>query len=213
LLLAGCNKPAGTSTPGNAPQQDLKEPKQTTEIPAQPFCSVDAPMEKDFQEGAVIQTWNLKVYGLKSLTARLLIITDGKVNTANESALMWNKWEPTAPPATGQLVLLIQDGVAFGAKGKRLPSLSLELVGSPTFSGHANSSKLFLAADLQVKLTSSWSVGFEIGKQLIYSQIFLEPGGQQLKETNLRSDLDTAINISRDGRTVLAVELEARPRD
>jgi hypothetical protein len=82
---------------------------------APPPCALVSARDVKLDDGTELRTWDLRTFGLNRLTARLVVATDGKAQTAREVEY---KWEPGAGSATGQLVLLIQDGKAFGAKGR-----------------------------------------------------------------------------------------------
>ena len=67
---------------------------------------------------------------------------------------------------------------------------------------------LIRATTLQSESTSSSWSSSELGKCLLFWQLFGKPG-DQLKEVVLDKSLESAIAVSKGGRTVLAVELEA----
>ncbi len=100
-------------------------PAATTAVPAQietsievPTCSIESKREINVGEGTELWVWNLKLAGLKQLTARILIATDGKVVPGSVLTYRWEGWKPEQPAATGELVLIIQDGKIFDVKGK-----------------------------------------------------------------------------------------------
>jgi hypothetical protein len=155
--------------------------------------------------------WNLRANGLKRLTARLLVATDGKVQVANEVAYQWDKWEQAAPEASGQLVLLIQDGKAFGVEGKRLPLMALDLQGSPAHATTGTKMGLLLEGRLHPRMTNS-SYSRPLGERsVLYAQLFL-PKADAAGTFTLGSDLDSVAAASKEGRTVVAVALEWAPQ-
>ena len=208
--LLACNKPSGQSVQVEQIQTNEKAPQD--EGLAKPFCSIEMSPYKLQEEAFTLQSWSLKLYGLKSLTSRLMVVSDGKVNVANEVTYIWEKWEPSTPPASGQLFLVVHDGSAFGAKGKRLPSLAIDFQNGPRGGHHARNSGLLLEGDLKDKLWSSWPWSFEKGKAMIFSQLFLSPG-DQFQAANIAPGLENAIATSKGGRTVLLVEMETKVRD
>jgi hypothetical protein len=176
-----------------------------------PSCSIESVREHKLDDGTELRVWNLKANGLKELTARLLIAADGKVHPASEVVYKWDKWDPATPAATGQLVLLIQDGKAFGVSGKRLPLISLDFYGSPPHVRTGTKTGLLLEGELHSRISTSAGQGTELGQQrLIYAQLFVpkpdSPGGE------LSTYVESLAAASKDGRTVLAVALEWAPQ-
>jgi hypothetical protein len=210
VISLSCNKP----TPPLPSPPEEKEAKQTPDSPPNPFCSLEAPQKQGFPEGTVANIWNLKAFGLTSLSARLLIIDNGNIKTVSEVVYKWDKWEITSPAATGHLILIIQDGLPFGVKGKQLPMLSLELQNAQSHTRTSNRAGFLLEGNLQSKSTSSWSSSNQMGKHLIHSQLFL-PADREFKGVTLGSDLETTIASSKGegGRTILAVELDAKTKE
>src|SRR5688572_18410417 len=90
--LAACNKP------GMPP---VAVPATVAPAAEQPGCSVVAKRDMKLADGTELRVWDLNAAGLKHLTARLLIATDGKVEPANEVEYKWSAWSPDAKPATG----------------------------------------------------------------------------------------------------------------
>ena len=179
------------------------------------FCySIESRREFVLQDGTQLQIWNLKASGLKSLMGRLLIATDGKMQTANEMEYKWEKWETSAPAATGQLVLLIQDGKPLGSKEKRLPLfMLLDLQNSPSNLRTGKQVGLLLEGDLLNSLSSCSEAGTLPRKSIIYTHNCFCPVPPQGCHFHSGSDPDSLIAASKGGRTVLAVELEWSPRD
>ncbi len=206
LLLISCNRPAAPPAPSAAAPLAGPEPKA-----APPSCGVESPRAVKLDDGTELLVWNLKANGLKQLTARLLVATDGKVQTANEVEYKWDKWEPTAPEASGQLVLLLQDGRAFGVKGKRLPLLALDLQGSPSHAKTDTKMGLLLEGELHLRLTGNTPGNSLAKRSIIYAQLF-SPKDDVLGRFSLGSDLESVAASSKDGRTVIAVALESSPQ-
>ena len=203
--LAACNKP-GVPPAGMA---------ATVVVPAgspAPGCTIVAKRDVKLGDGTELRVWDLQAAGLKQLTARLLIATDGKVEPANEVEYKWSAWGPDAKPATGQLVLLIQDGKPFGVKGKRLPLLGLDLDGSPSYARTGVQRDIKLEGDLKSRTTSS-SYTSPLGRRtVLYSQLFVKPDDPG-NTFSLGSDPDTVAASSKGGRTVVAVTLEWAPQE
>jgi hypothetical protein len=202
LPASACNRAAAPPAPVAATPVAETEPKTI-----EPSCAVESAQEIKLDDGTEMRLWNLKASGLKRLTAQLLVATDGKAQTANEVEYKWDKWEPTAPAASGQLVLLIQDGKAFGVKGRRLPLMALDLRDSPSNIRTAKKLALFLEGELHPRITSS-SYGTPLGqKNLIYAQLFT-PKVVDTGSYSLSSNPESVADASKDGRTVVAVLLE-----
>lgn len=189
LPLTSCNKPAAPPAP------------------AAPACAVESAQEHKLDDGAELRVWSLKANGLKRLTARLLVATDGKVQVANEVEYKWDKWEPAASEASGQLVLLVQDGKAFGVKGKRLPLMALDLHGSPPHAKTGKKMGLLLEGELHSRMTRSLYTTPLGERSVLYAQLLL-PKADATGTFWLGSDLESVGAASKEGRTVVAVALE-----
>lgn len=182
----------------------------TPRVPPEPAvtypCEIESTRTVKLGDGTELLIWELKMSGLKQLTVKLLIAMDGKVQTANEIEYKWEAWGADASAATGQLVLLVQNGKAFGAKDKRLPQMGLALQGAPPHSMTGKNSSLFLTGDLQSRISTA-SQKQTLGKRnLVYAQLFT-PKNKLDSGASLSSEPDQLAAASKDGRTVLAVEL------
>jgi hypothetical protein len=206
VTTASCGQPKASPLPVAAATAVEPAPAATA-----PSCSVESKQEIKLDDGAEMQIWNLKASGLKRLTARLLIASNEKGQTAKEVQYTWDAWQRDAPAATGQLVLMIQNGKAFGAKDKILPMMALDIAGSPSNSKHSKNMGILLEGDLQSRMVSSSYSSPLHEKNLIYSQVFAPRAGGQ-GSFSLSSDLDSAIAAAKDGRTVLAVTLDWAPQ-
>jgi hypothetical protein len=175
--------------------------------PRVPSCSAEATPEVQLTDGTELRVWNLKASELKQLTCRLLVITDGKVQTANEVEYRWENWEPSALPVTGQLAVLIQDGKAFGVQGKRLPSMTLDFKNSPPYTRIEKPTKLMLEGELHPEMGSTLTRTNQLGEwTAIYVRVFT-PTPNTSKAYSL-GDREGLVKASKGGRTVVAVELE-----
>jgi hypothetical protein len=201
LAALSCGRPATPATGGAAMQPTLAKPA------AEVSCGIESSRTVKLDDGTELRIWDLKLSGLKQLTAKLLIAVDGKVETANEIQFKWDAWGADAPAATGQLVLLVQDGKAFGAKDKKLPQMGLEIQGAPSQSMTGKKSGLFLNGDLQSRLATA-SQKQSLGKRsLIYAQLFVSKDKSD-GNFSLTSDPEQLAAASKDGRTVLGVEVD-----
>ena len=205
LPLTSCNGPAAPPAPSAAASVAGPEPKA-----APPSCGVESPRKVKLDDGTDLLVWNLKANGLKQLTARLLVATNGKFQTTNEVEYKWDKWEPTAPEASGQLLLLLQDGKAFGVKGKRLPLLALDLQGSPSHAKTGKKMGLLLEGDLHPRASSSTPSNPLPKHHVIYAQLFM-PKADATGTVSLGTELESMAATSEEGRTVVAVALEWLP--
>jgi hypothetical protein len=178
---------------------------------APPSCGVESARDLKIDDDTELRIWNLKANGLKQLTVRLLVATDGKIQTAHEVAYRWDKWEPSAPAASGQLVLLLQDGRAFGVKGKRLPLLALDLQGSPDHVRTGNRMGLVLQNELHPRMTTATHSNPLFTPSVLYAQLFV-PRANDMGAFSLGSDLHSVAAASKEGRTVVAVALEWSPQ-
>jgi hypothetical protein len=207
--LTSCSKtePPKGATPDSVTTVSFggAEPKTTN-----PSCSIESAKEIKLGEQE-LRIWTLKASRLKQLTARLLIANDGQVQTPNEVTYTWPAWNAQPPVASGVLVLLIQNGKAFGAKGKLLPQISLNIEGSPSNAMSEKKSDLFLEGEFHSRATNS-SYGSQLGqKVVIYSQLFL-PKVDTPGSHSLSSDVESVTAASKNGGRVIAVALEWAPQ-
>ena len=158
LAGAACNKAPAPAAPAPPPS---------------PSCELESGREIKLGAGTEMRVWNLKVSGLTRLAARLLVGRDGQVQTASEVEY---KWESGAPAGTAQVVLLIQDGKAFGAKGVRLSKLALDAPDAPSRTMSALTTDLLLKDELHPWMTSSSNSSQRLGeKNVLYAQAFAPP--------------------------------------
>ena len=204
LAAPACQRPA--ATPATAVAASAGPAPAAT-----PSCSIESAREVKLADDTELRVWDLKATGLKRLTARLLLATDGKVETLNEIEYTWNQWEPTGPAASGSLVLLVQDGKAFGVKGKRLPQLALDLRGSPSHARTGKRISRMLDGDLQSRVTSSSHTSSLGERNVLYAQLFV-PAADAGGTFALGSDPDSVAEASKGGRTVLAVTVDWAPQ-
>jgi hypothetical protein len=183
------------------------EPQATATSPS---CAVESQRILELDDGTQLQIWDVKASGLERLTIRLLVATDGKVETAKEVEYKWRKWETAAPAATGQLVLLIQDGKAFGAKGKRLPLLAVDLQGSPPHV-RIETKKGLVLEGVYWRESHSWfsSAGLPM-RSVIGGQLF-QPK-DVYGSTTWSDNPELWVESSKEGKTAVAVELEWSPQ-
>jgi hypothetical protein len=203
LLLAGCERSA---PPPAAAVGAARGPANGTV----PFCSIVAHQKHELAAGTELNLWHLWAHGLKELRAQLWIISEGKVETIGDTHYKWDRWDNHQPTATGQIILLMQDGQAFGVKGKRRPQLVLEIQDSP---GHAKTGQqvaFTLDGDLQPRTTNAGFSTPLANKAILFSELYMS--GHDMLPATLSSDLDGLIEVSKKGRTVMAVNLEWQPQ-
>jgi hypothetical protein len=177
------------------------------------FCLVDTHREYKFGGKIRLHVWDLKAAGLNELTVRLLIIQNGKAQTAHQTVCQWKGWNPPSPPANGRLMLLIEDPQP-SETGKRFPHLGLDLQVPAATQAHTASNETSVAIDgkLQLRMSAS-SSGDSVGTAVvIYSEVYA-----LAKDTNpgsLDGSLDSLIASSKaaPGGTLLAVTVEAKPQ-
>jgi hypothetical protein len=202
-LLAGCNPNVPAS--GHVPAPDQKKAGDNN---TPPFCSLESHQTVELQAGSTLQVWNIRAHRLKHLAARLLIISDGKVQPANEVEYKWDKWEKEQPATTGQVIYLLQDGQAFGAKNKRLPQIGVEVQNSPSHARASKQATIMLKDDLQprVGMSSVTETAPLANKSRLFAQVYTVVG--QHDNVSITSEFDSMIEASKNGRTVVAVTLE-----
>jgi hypothetical protein len=210
VTFASCSKP----TPK---QRALPEPVATVSSTeselktATRSCSIESSREFKLDDGNEIRIWNIKTFGLKLLTVRLLIVTNGNAETVNELEYKWQTWDSNSPPASGQLVFLIQDGKLFGVKGKRFPQISLDIEGSPSNTKTGKKVDLFLEGEFNSRMTNVSNGTHLSQNSVIYSQLFLSKADTS-GTASLGSDLESVIASSKHGGKVIAVTLDWVPQ-
>lgn len=204
--LSGCGRPADPA-PAVAVAPAADPPS------AQPSLAVEAGPERTPVVGTEYRIWTLKAAGLKRLSAKLVYVADGKSETLADVEYKWDKWEPTAPAATGQMLLLIQDGGFFGAKGKRRPVLDLDLRGSPDHSRVGKTTGQTLDGDSRSPLTTA-SMTSPLGRKSVLWVRMYEPATAPVTGAySLSSDDEASLTAAaKGGRSVLAVVVEWEPR-
>ncbi len=166
-------------------------------------CVVESAREIKAGDRTELLIWNLRTFGLKQLTARLLVFTDGKVQTATEVKYQWESREGSA---AGELVLLIQDGKGFGAKG-RMPLLALNLQGSPPPSKTESTAPLLVNGELHPLMTVANTDALRLTERsILYAQLFVPHGS--VGTLSLVGGETALAESSKAGRTVVAVALE-----
>jgi hypothetical protein len=165
------------------------------------YCAITSVRSLEPGNDTELRIWELQSRGVSRLTARLLVATDGKVRTPCQ---LEYKWEPPGS-ASGRLMLIIQDGKAFGAQG-RLPLLALDLQGSPTPMRTEISSRLLVPGDLKSRMTNVVNKSERLPQQsILYAQLFMPDDGAGA--LNLQ-DAESLAESSKGGRTVMAVALD-----
>ena len=181
-------------------------PQAPAKSSAEVSCSFEAARTVKLDDGTELRIWDMKLSGLKQLTAKLLIATDGKIQTANEIDYKWETWAADATAATGQLVLLVQDGKAFGTKDKKLPLMGLDIQGAPSQSMTGKKSSLFLTGELQSRSSHTSQKGSLGKRNLVYAHLFV-PKDNDMGNFSFGSNPDELAESSKNGRTVLAIEV------
>jgi hypothetical protein len=177
-----------------------------------PLCLVDGPRTYNFGEAVQLQVWNLKVARLKELKARLLVITNGKLQTAHEVDYEWTD-QQSHPPASGQMMLLIKEDPPYGA-GKRFPYLVLDLQGLPSYRRSEKQLGVVLDGDLQSSMSTS-SSGNSVGPSVVvYSHVFRPKADVGPSFSSGVDTVDSLLAASKEGsgRTILAIALESKPQ-
>lgn len=210
-LLLACLTLSSLVSCGNraapAGQPAAAAPAESAAQAVTPFCGIQSVQEIDVGEGLDLRVWSLKANGLKRLNARLLVARDGVVQVASEAEYKWPEWGAAAPEATGQLVLLVQDGTAFGVQDKRIPQLALDLKDSPSHAKMTTKTKILLEGELHFRASHS-AYTTPLQKQgVIYSHMFV-PKADAPGDVSFTSTVESVAEASKGERTVLAVSLE-----
>jgi hypothetical protein len=198
--LAACNR---TPSAQQAPAQ-VATPAADHQ-PAGPELRVQSWQELDFGAGAKGRVWVLTGQQFKRLTARLVVARDGKAMPGTE---MQCEWDVPSENVDAQLALLLQDGAPFGAKGKRLPSLSLAFrSGSPQKRVTRSSPSVL---DSLPAMLSTATTGTTVSRK---DFLFAELSGDQKsgESYSLGGDVDSLVESSKNKRMVIGVVVEWEP--
>jgi hypothetical protein len=207
LLLASCSRPQAAKSVLAA-----EKPSPAQEV-ASPML-IDSYRKIDFQPGIQLHVWNVRALGLKELSISLLVIRDGKRQTASRTDYKWDKWDISQPLVAGQIVLLMHDGQQFGVKDKRLPILAIDFAKLPDGTQSATTSNnILIEGALNSRGGAATGPGslmsFPPGqghKAVLYGELFAPV--TDLASVSLTPDLDALIKAANSGRTVVAVCLE-----
>lgn len=210
ILLSSCNQNSDTSSNRNSDTPGTAAAKQAANT-SSPFLRVETYETHSFHGETKLHAWKLQGYGIKELTVRLLLISNGQSKTCNESVLTWN--EATASKTTGRILFLSTDGQAFGAKGKRSFSLSVAFDDVAPNSGRSKSySHLFeevsRSSGSMTHAMTDGDIGVRVrGTTFLYRSAFVPP----LEKFSIKNELDSLLEASKNGATIVAVTLDWNP--
>ena len=214
LLLASCDRQA-VNPQAAKPAPAVEKPAPTPEV-AGPM-SVDSYRKLDLQPGIQLHVWNIRANRLKELTASLLVIRDGKPQTASKIEYKWEKWDNSQPPATGQIMLLMQDGQLFGVKDKRWPLLTVDFPKQQDGISARTTSNIAIEGDLNPSMATSTNSGnllsFPPGqthKAILYGEVFVP--ANFVGSLSFGPTIESLVEAASEGRTVVAISLEWVPQ-
>lgn len=191
---------AAATKPNSAPAPDTS-----------PRCQVVSNDKVGFGPNANVTAWNLEIAHVQELTARLALLADGQSKTLTEITVKWDKWPADAKPAKGRLVYLVQDGAAFGAKDKRLASLSLSIPDGPSSSRTERRSSDLLEGDwASFGGTQTTSGDVSAGTPHVLSVELFRPATSIPDVTSWSSTLDSLLEASKKGVRILVVVVEVK---
>jgi hypothetical protein len=121
MLTTSCRR--GAPPPAVTPTATVATSSTAGPAAAFPELRARSWQELDYGQGTKGRVWTLTGQQLKSLTAKLVVARDGQKLPGTEIKCTW---DVPSPSIEGQLVMLLEDGSAFGAKGKRRPSMALQ---------------------------------------------------------------------------------------
>ena len=210
LVSVGCDR--GGGVPQVAKSTPAVEKSETASV--DPMI-LDGYRKHDMQPGLQLHVWNLRLHGLKQFSASLLVIRDGEPYTAKNIEYQWEKWDDSEPQATGQILLVMQDGVAFGAGDKRVPLLSADFPKLPEGSATSTFSVYTIEGDLKPAISVLPSAGSlrsfppeENHKAVLYAEIYVPSKDLANSSFFLAPNMDAIMKEARSGRTVIVVLLE-----
>ncbi|MGG6265523.1 hypothetical protein ACQ4M3_05900 [Leptolyngbya sp. AN03gr2] len=186
LLLTACNRPPTV----------------------QSICSIENRSEYQFSDSTRLTLWNFRASQLKQLTAQLLVIQNGKVQTAKQIQYDWRTWSNSAI-ASGQLAVLLQSGQPFGAANLQLPQLTATLQSAPAYIKAEQQIPTLLRGDLELRTAIATDPQSLQQQTVLYAAVF-SPSSASPGSISLSSDLRSLIAASKPNRTVVAVTLECQ---
>ena len=176
-----------------------------------PIIEIKGQSELTFNPGIKFTVWNLRASRVQELSARLLVISDGKAAVAQQAVYTWDKWPEGKPDAVWQLYYLLMDGEPFGSNNKRLRVVSLKFDDTPPGRTSTQNSSLFVEGIFGIQDSESRNQNSVVpGRAEIIYSAFYDPtkGGS----SHAFSDtVDSLVDASKGGRTVVAVVLEWKP--
>lgn len=184
----------------------------TTRVDVRPAssCALESYQEYIGDGSLSIKAFHLKLRGLKAIKAQLQIASQGSLTTVQTIEYGWNEWQGNQE-AIGDLLLSIQDGKPFGAEGKKLPKLVMDIQGAPPASVITTFSDYVLDGDLQPRLGKTANRTSNLTKSVLCSQV-LSPINSNDWTVTLSDDPDSLATSSEGGVTIIAVVIEAIPQ-
>lgn len=197
-----------------------------------PAAKVDSPTTKqsdvggEVNKGAFLQldrialtnSWRLRAHDLKQLSARVMVIVDGKQQRTQETLCTWDKkWDKGSPPAVGTIAVALADQKLGGDAGKKSCTLSVSIDKAPASSQKNAEVLLFEVGPLFGERSASLGEArkdpagdkFEpvIGRWFFVPVMDLD-GFNSVPEVG---NLDALVEWSRGavGRTVIALTVDA----
>jgi hypothetical protein len=207
-LLASCQR---SGQPAPVPTGDRPPATEASKRDAGPVIEIRAQQELDFEPGIRLTVWDLRASRVQQLTAKLLVIKDGKSEVAQELVCKWDNWPESKPEAAWRLYYLLQDGEPFGAKNKRLPTITLTFADAAPSSTAKKRSTQFLEGEFRIRHSESRKDNTldQARAEVIYYG-FYDPAKGDTSVT-LGSSVEALVEASKGGRTAVAIVVEWKP--
>ncbi len=175
------------------------------------YCAIQSNQTIAPQPETRLNTWNLQATQLKQLTARLLWVKDGKVETVNETVYTWENWSDDEI-ISGQITLFLQDGTSFGVSDRHLSLLNVTLPETPAAERVEKKTQEVFSGQLESRFSFNASTNplLPQGSTILYAELFASPQ-ESIGSVSYAADLESVIAMSQGDRTVVAVSLECQP--
>ena len=194
LTMASC-QPASKSVVGSgSAKKELK-----------PFLKLEEHQEK----GKSVGTWDVQAFGVKQLTLRLLVLSDGKSQSKQEATYQWNNWPKDQLEATWRLHFKTQSNDSPGAAASRRYSFDVDFENAKpdTITPQGGQAEVTGQFNWQNQEVRSKAIIDSGEQRIICLKIFDPVQGDKKIEYN-SSSIESLLKITTGGRVVLVLTME-----
>ncbi len=192
-------------------KQAAPTPAQGSAIAVQPVIEIQRLDEVTFEPGIKFMDWKLRACRVGELTARLLVIKDGKSNVAQEMICKWDAWPENRKEAIWHLHYVLQDGEPFGAKNKRMPGISMTFDDvAPTTTARKRSVHLVEGEFRSTMAESRRDNTLDPTRaEMLYHSFHVPVLGDS--SVSIERNVDSLIEATKGGRTAVVIVVEWKP--